>query len=125
MSGCTEMTMFLVLYNDDRVSLCGNTSVWALMILFKQESCVWKHVGCLLGVTPLRGKRKIFKQVCGSRCIAGRSHPQGVRNSLGVAATHPCQSTWDQCEEIYICSSRLGLIKMEHRHSGNGRNSQQ
>jgi hypothetical protein len=28
-------------------------------------------------------------------------------------------------EEIYICSSRLGLIKMDHRHSGNGRNSQQ
>jgi hypothetical protein len=28
-------------------------------------------------------------------------------------------------EEIYICSSRLGLMKMEHRHSGNGRNSQQ
>jgi hypothetical protein len=26
---------------------------------------------------------------------------------------------------IYICSSRLGLIKMDHRHSGNGRNSQQ
>jgi hypothetical protein len=23
-------------------------------------------------------------------------------------------------EEIYICSSRLGLIKMDHRHSGNG-----
>jgi hypothetical protein len=22
-------------------------------------------------------------------------------------------------EEIYICSSRLGLIKMDHRHSGN------
>jgi hypothetical protein len=28
-------------------------------------------------------------------------------------------------EEIYICSSRLGLIKMDHHHSGNGRNSQQ
>jgi hypothetical protein len=26
-------------------------------------------------------------------------------------------------EEIYICSSRLGLIKMDHHHSGNGRNS--
>jgi hypothetical protein len=28
-------------------------------------------------------------------------------------------------EEIYICSSRLGLIKMDHHHSGNDRNSQQ
>jgi hypothetical protein len=28
-------------------------------------------------------------------------------------------------EENYICSSRLGLIKMDHHHSGNGRNSQQ
>jgi hypothetical protein len=28
-------------------------------------------------------------------------------------------------EQIYICSSRLGLIKMDHHHSGNGRNSQQ
>jgi hypothetical protein len=28
-------------------------------------------------------------------------------------------------KEIYICSSRLGLIKMDHRHSGIGRNSQQ
>jgi hypothetical protein len=28
-------------------------------------------------------------------------------------------------EEIYICSSRLGLIKMDHHHSGNGRNIQQ
>jgi hypothetical protein len=28
-------------------------------------------------------------------------------------------------EEIYICSSRLGLIKLDHHHSGNGRNSQQ
>ncbi len=26
---------------------------------------------------------------------------------------------------IYLCSTRLGLIKMDHRHSGNGRNSQQ
>jgi hypothetical protein len=24
-------------------------------------------------------------------------------------------------EEIYICSSRLGLIKMDHHHFGNGR----
>jgi hypothetical protein len=23
-------------------------------------------------------------------------------------------------EEVYICSSRLGLIKMDHRYSGNG-----
>jgi hypothetical protein len=28
-------------------------------------------------------------------------------------------------EEVYICSSRLGLIKMDHHPSGNGRNSQQ
>jgi hypothetical protein len=28
-------------------------------------------------------------------------------------------------EDIYTCSSRLGLIKMDHHHSGNGRNSQQ
>jgi hypothetical protein len=25
--------------------------------------------------------------------------------------------------KFYICSSRLGLIEMDHRHSGNGRNS--
>ncbi len=31
----------------------------------------------------------------------------------------------EEREEIYICSSRLGLIKMDHHHSGNGRNSQQ
>jgi hypothetical protein len=23
-------------------------------------------------------------------------------------------------EEGYVCSSRLGLIKLDHRHSGNG-----
>jgi hypothetical protein len=28
-------------------------------------------------------------------------------------------------EEIYTCSSRLGLTKMDHHHSGIGRNSQQ
>jgi hypothetical protein len=28
-------------------------------------------------------------------------------------------------EEIYICSNRLGLINMDHHHSGNGRNSQE
>jgi hypothetical protein len=28
-------------------------------------------------------------------------------------------------EEIYICSSLLRLIKMDHRHTRNGRNSQQ
>jgi hypothetical protein len=28
-------------------------------------------------------------------------------------------------EEIYICTSRLGLIKLDHHHSGNGRISQQ
>jgi hypothetical protein len=27
--------------------------------------------------------------------------------------------------EIYICASRLGLIKMGHCHTENGRNSQQ
>jgi hypothetical protein len=29
------------------------------------------------------------------------------------------------CWEIYICSSRLGAITMDHRHSGNGKNSRQ
>jgi hypothetical protein len=27
--------------------------------------------------------------------------------------------------EVYKCSSRPGLIEMDHRQSGNGRNSQQ
>ncbi len=44
---------------------------------------------------------------------------------------HVCISKLDVCsmyveeEEIYICSSRLELNKMDHHHSGNGRNSQQ
>jgi hypothetical protein len=35
------------------------------------------------------------------------------------------QEEEEEEEEIYICSSHLGLTKMDHRHSGNGRNSQQ
>ncbi len=34
-------------------------------------------------------------------------------------------NTFPVQEEVYICSSRLGLINMDHHHSGNGRNSQQ
>ncbi len=34
------------------------------------------------------------------------------------------QEDREEEEEIYIWSSRLGRIKMDDRHSGNGRNSQ-
>jgi hypothetical protein len=40
-------------------------------------------------------------------------------------STETCMYLLLPQEELYICSSRLGLIKMDHRHSGNGRNSQQ
>jgi hypothetical protein len=52
---------------------------------------------------------------------------RGARDVDDSQATAPLgQATWvEEEEEVYICSSRLGLIKMDHPHSGNGRNSQQ
>jgi hypothetical protein len=52
----------------------------------------------------------------GTACSRGRYHPK--RKCVWVIISQKKK------EEIYICSSRLGLIKMDHRHSGNGRNSQ-
>jgi hypothetical protein len=42
-------------------------------------------------------------------------------SSLKVGCNTPTKK--EEEEEIYICSSRLGLIKMDHHHSGNGRKS--
>jgi hypothetical protein len=38
----------------------------------------------------------------------------------GWYVTVQCLLYTEEEENIYVCSSRLGLIKMDHRHSGNG-----
>jgi hypothetical protein len=58
----------------------------------------------------------------------GRLSHTMCRRMAGKLFLHPkktCMYLLLPQEEVYICSSRLGLIKMDHRHSGNGRNSQQ
>jgi hypothetical protein len=56
-----------------------------------------------------------------------------MRRGLGVppcvqrffmSGARALNSVREEEEEIYICSSRLGLIKMVHRHCGSIRNSQ-
>jgi hypothetical protein len=56
----------------------------------------------------------VFLSCRGYRCrLCCQLHPKHVAD------------TCTEEEEIYICSSCLGLIKTDHRNSGNGRNSQQ
>jgi hypothetical protein len=45
-----------------------------------------------------------------------------IETEREIETVHMCSR---HLEEIYICSSRLGLIKMDHHHSGNARTAQQ
>ncbi len=42
------------------------------------------------------------------------------KQSIALVVTDISGTDMEEEEEVYICSSRLGLIKMDHRHSGNG-----
>jgi glycerophosphoryl diester phosphodiesterase len=49
-------------------------------------------------------------------------HPRELRLLLGRRDVPQVGLGEEEEEEFYICSSRLGLIKVDHHHSGIGRN---
>jgi hypothetical protein len=76
-----------------------------------------------IGHSRVAAHRRALPPVCMFTYLNVRQHADN--GGMGFQLYRYLHAGVGEEEEIYMCSSRLRPIKMDHRHSGNGRNSQQ